>query len=707
LLYLQPSHVNDCNITLLINWKNTPLIRLVIPLLVGILTAIYLNFQSLYWVSSFGIGFLALVAMYFFSKKNITYLKEILFGGILNAVLILGGVSLIVLHTSSFKASHYSKFSNADSQYVMSVIEVPKNKPNSIQVIGEVQQVVNGDTSVVSSGLSLFYFRKDSLAMQILQGDVLQVDCELKSIQGIKNPGQFNYKNYLRFNQIYEQAFVGADNWSKLETGNVSLVSFASKIRDRLLSVLEENGLSGNEMAVASALILGYKDDLDSDLKHSYSSAGATHVLAVSGLHVGIIFLVVSFLLKFMDRSQRLKYLKVTILLIVLWFYALITGLSPSVVRAATMFSFVAVGGVFNRKAIIYNTLASSAFVLLCINPYLIMEVGFQLSYLAVLGIVYFQPKIYKLIYMPYKSVDYVWQITSVSLAAQLTTFPLGLLYFHQFPNYFFISNLVVIPGAFAIMFIGILLFVSSPFPIVSIVVGKLLSGLVFMMNWVVTQIDALPYSLLEGVSISILECWMLYLMLVFFVSGMEFKKLKYFNFSLVLFIALFVVDINEDLNLASHRELVIFDIKDEPNFNFINGKQHYFYGQPSLWADESTMLFNVEHYWGSHDLNAPDTNFLSNDLSSECLLSSDGVFSFNNYSFYYATEVDSLQKVHHLDFFYTESSFVPDEIDCKQLIIGKAVSFWARNEYLDYAHLHGIAVHDLNVDGAFQFVFE
>ncbi len=691
----------------MINWKNTPLIRLIIPLLVGVLGAIYLHFQSLVWVSYFGIALLVLVVMYFVSKKKITYLKELVFGGILNVVLMLAGVSLIVLHTSNFKANHFSKFSDAGSQYIISVVEVPKNKPNSIQIVGEVQQVVNDDTIFASSGLSLFYFKKNSDALNILQGDVLQISCEFKSIKGIKNPGQFNYKNYLRFNQIYEQTFVAENNWRPLVTGNVTLISFASKVRDKLLSILKENGLSGNEMAVASALVLGYKDDLDPDLKHSYSSAGATHVLAVSGLHVGIIFLVVDTLLKFMDKLHRMKYLKVVIILIVLWFYALITGLSPSVVRAATMFSFVAVGGVFNRKAVIYNTLASSAFVLLCIDPYLIMEVGFQLSYLAVLGIVYFQPKIYKLVYVRYKSLDYVWQITSVSLAAQLTTFPLGLLYFHQFPTYFFISNLVVIPGAFAIMFIGILLFVSAPFHVVSILVGKVLSSIVFVMNWVVTQIDVLPYSLIEGVSISIIECWFLYIVLLLFVSGIEFKKLKYFNFAIALIVGLFVIDIYEDLDLTKHRELVIYDIKDEPNFNFIHGKQHLFYAQSSLWENKSTMLFNVEHYWGSLDLIDPDTISLNNEIVEGILLYDGNVFRFSNQSFYYAASTDSIQKVNSLDFFYTESSFVPRELNCKHLIIGRSVSSWARKEYIDYAHQYGIAVHDLAKDGAFQFVFQ
>ena len=251
-------------------------------------------------------------------------------------------------------------------------------------------------------------------------------------------------------------------------------------MRDKLLNILKENGLKNNELAVASALILGYKDDLGEELKHSYSSAGATHVLAVSGLHVGIIFLVLNFLLNILDKNDRFKISKAILLICFLWAYATITGLSPSVVRAATMFSFVTIGKSFGKSSSIYNTLCASAFVLLVYNPYLIMEVGFQLSYLAVVGIVYFQSIIYKWIYVKNKFLKYIWMITSVSIAAQLTTFPLGLLYLHQSPTYLFASNLFVIPGAMLIIGLGILLFITSWIPLISGGIGWLLAKFIW-----------------------------------------------------------------------------------------------------------------------------------------------------------------------------------------------------------------------------------
>ena len=249
------------------------------------------------------------------------------------------------------------------------------------------------------------------------------------------------------------------------------------------------------------------KDELDFEVKQAYAAAGAMHVLAVSGLHVGIIFLILNTLLAILDTSKKGRIVKAIILLISLWSYAMITGLSPSVLRAATMFSFVIMGTVLNRSSSIYNTLAASAFFILIINPNLLFEVGFQLSYVAVLGIVYLQPLIYKRIYTRWWLLDKVWAITAVSIAAQIATLPLTLFYFNQFPVYFMLSNLLVIPSAAVILILGILLFIASPIPFISESIGWVLNKFIEGLNFGIKEIEVLPNSLIEGLSINVLEC--------------------------------------------------------------------------------------------------------------------------------------------------------------------------------------------------------
>ena len=280
----------------MVNWKNVPFIRIILPMIAGILIAIYQDLNSHNWLYVLGISFSVLVIILIGVKKKPTLNKELLFGGWFYFVMFLVGVNLIVFKTAKNESIHYQKITQ-NNEYLIEIVEIPKEKPNSVQIIANVFSCIDTQFNAVkSSGNVILYFEKDSISRKLLQGDKLYIQSDLNNIAPPLNPGQFNYKQYLEFNQIYQQGFVSSKNYKLLEQGGFSVISYAAGIRNHLLQILEENGLKGNEMAVASALILGYKDDLGEELKHSYSSAGATHVLAVSGLHVGIIFLVLNFL---------------------------------------------------------------------------------------------------------------------------------------------------------------------------------------------------------------------------------------------------------------------------------------------------------------------------------------------------------------------------------------------------------------------------
>ena len=243
---------------------------------------------------------------------------------------------------------------------------------------------------------------------------------------------------------------------------------FALKLRKSFINIFENQGISGRNFAVVTALVLGMDDYLDNDTRKEFSSAGAIHILCVSGLHVGVIYMVLNALLFFLKRNKYARALRSLILLIGIWFYAMLTGLAPAVLRAATMFSFVIIGTGIKRKAGVFNSLTVSAFILLLFNPFLIYNVGFQLSYAAVIAIVAIQPTIYQIWQPKNKIADNIWGITTVSVAAQLGTAPLGLFYFHQFPNYFIITNLIAIPLATLILYAGFLSVILSPLTIVA-----------------------------------------------------------------------------------------------------------------------------------------------------------------------------------------------------------------------------------------------
>src|SRR5690606_20870391 len=258
--------------------------------------------------------------------------------------------------------------------------------------------------------------------------DIISFEPILKDVPPPKNPNEFDFKRYLSYHLIHQQAYLKSTNWKLIQKAeNSSLIATAHQIRKNLIDKLNELGVKDEQLAVASALILGYKNDIDAQLQSAYSSAGAMHVLAVSGLHVGVIFILLNFIFGFLDKWKWGVYFKGVLIIICLWIYALITGLSPSVMRGATMFSFLVAAKTTKSNHVFFNTMAASALFLLIINPYLLMEVGFQLSYLAVIGIVVIHPYIYHLLYVKHWFLDKIWNITAVSIAAQIATFPLGL----------------------------------------------------------------------------------------------------------------------------------------------------------------------------------------------------------------------------------------------------------------------------------------
>jgi competence protein ComEC len=307
------------------------------------------------------------------------------------------------------------------------------------------------------------YFREDSLARHLHYGDVVVFSGNVRQVQGPSNPFVFDFKRFLNDQQVYYQAFVEKGSWrhaGKID-GN-PLSRWAEICRDTFLDVFREFGIEGQEFALAGALLLGSRDYLERETEQEFSNAGAVHVLSVSGLHVGIMYVVADKLLFFLKRQRATRKLHHILIICFIWAYAFISGLPSSVVRAALMFSLVAAGSMSKRSGENYNILAISAFIQLWINPFEITSVGFQLSYLAVLGIFAFYQPLNELVKPVNRPVVWIWSIVAVSLAAQLLTFPLGCLNFHMFPVYFLVTNMLVVPLAAIITYFAVFLLVAG-----------------------------------------------------------------------------------------------------------------------------------------------------------------------------------------------------------------------------------------------------
>ena len=545
-----------------------PFFRLLVPFVLGIIAAINIKvtieFHTLYVVLGALLAFSLLVLVLPLKWKQ----RWIIGSCIYLFLFISGGTITLNLLTESNIPT------NIEQKAIVKLLDAPEKRASSVRVLVKVLNISEKGVWVPIDEKVILYFKgNDSLAESLNYGSVLAVNLTFDEPPGAQNPNQFNYKEYLKSKQIHRVAFVKPENWFKVEQNTNPILSTSFNLRNTLIELFQEVGISGQNLAVLSALTMGYKNLLDDETRRIFSASGAMHILAVSGLHVGVLFFIVSSILFFLDRSKKGKRTKAILLILFLWFFAIFTGLSPSVLRASLMFSLVIVGTALSRKTNIYNTLSASAFVLLCFNPMLIKEIGFQLSYLAVTSIVFFYPHIYKLIYIKNKWLDKVWALIAVSIAAQLGTFPLTLFYFHQFPNYFLLTNLFAIPLASIILYLVIGMLFVSYLPAIAGILGYLLNQTLSLLNYLVSFTESLPYSITSGFSINSYQAILLLCSIVALVLFLEKRRFIFLATFLVCLLSHFSIHSYKNISQLNEQELVVFNIPGATTVGITHGE--------------------------------------------------------------------------------------------------------------------------------------
>lgn len=548
-----------------------PFVRLLVPLVLGIISGyVYPNLYIAHHRTELFIILLTIFFILLVLYKHFALYQSIwVFGLIIHAYLFLLGHSFTVYATEKFESNYYSS-QNADLLFVM-VKNEPKLSNGIVRLETEVQKIFYGSTLKQSSGKLLLAIKLDTINNYIPNyGDLLMIPAVYQEIEPPYNPGEFNYKTFLERKQIYFQSFVRGDQIEVLakNKGN-PIIAFALAKRKTLIRKYITYLPNQEAAALASTLILGYRADLSKEIIEAYSKTGTMHVLSVSGMHVGIVFLVLSALLKPMNKNKLMILIRMVLIIMTIWLYALITGFSAPVSRAAMMISFVVVGKAINRKQNTYNLIAISAFFLLIYNPYYLFDVGFQLSYLAVSGLVFFHPKIYHIWCFKYKFFDYIWSYSALSIAAQLATFPLGLYYFHQFPLYFLISNLLIVLPVTIIMYFGILLlFIPTNFILEPL--GEILSGLINLTNQSLLYIEDLPYASLSGFRINGFQLSILLILILSFVFWIKLRdKVSLWVAYLMLLFIVSSFSIERILN-HQRKELIFFSLRKNSAIAYI-----------------------------------------------------------------------------------------------------------------------------------------
>jgi len=445
-----------------------------------------------------GISFSILLVVYFISKR--LFNPKFYFAFAIFIMFLTIGISRFNFSKENLRNNHYTHFLKQKNTLVLAINKVLKPSKKYQKYTAEILQINKQPTF----GKVLLNVKKDSLKKRLQVGQFIFTDADLTNIEAAKNPFQFDYKEYLEKNQIYKQIYTDTKNIILLPKRRHSLKSVAARVRLRIIKNLKKKGLNGNELAVVKALLLGERTEITSNLRQNYTAAGAMHILAISGLHIGIIMLLISYVLKPLELFKKGKILKLILIVLFLWLYAILAGLSPSVVRATTMFTAISFGLFLNRKTDLINVLALSAVILLLINPFYIFDVGFKMSYLAVLAIVLIQPKIAGLWQPKFKLLNYFWQLISVSTAAQIGVLPLSLYYFHQFPGLFFLTNIVVIPFLGIILGLGIILLVLAYFNWLPIIFVEVYQSIIYALNHFIIWVSHQEIFLFKNISFSL-----------------------------------------------------------------------------------------------------------------------------------------------------------------------------------------------------------
>ena len=359
-----------------------------------------------------------------------------------------------------------------------------KNKTYSAEI------ETDGENNSIAK--AIIYLKKDSLSKQLKYGDVIEINARFSEIITKEN-SKFDYKKFMSQKYIYSSAYLSSSAWRKISHTN-SLISWSFGLRDKILTIFQNSNIQQQNFDVLAALVFGDKSYLDTDIYKAFATTGAMHILSVSGLHVGIVATVLLFIFSFF-KKEKYKIAKTIICIIGIWFYSCITGLCPSIQRSAIMFSLLSISIVLDRKTSTYNTLAAAAFISLLFTPNAIFDIGFQLSYLAVLGLLYFTPFIQNLFYFENKIYGYVWGIVAVSIAVQIITLPITFYYFSSFPTYSILTNIMVIPLSFIILILAIICIPFSAIPIVSDYVFKGLDISTSFLHNVIYDIVSFPKS--------------------------------------------------------------------------------------------------------------------------------------------------------------------------------------------------------------------
>ena len=546
-------------------------VKVIFPFIAGIIGAYYFQLPSvLYWIEIILPIFIFTTAVFniFYKRYKIWRYKILVSTAYYTTFFVLGAFTCL-WNTDFLKKNYFGH-----KQYEQLKIWVANEPQQTNDILRFEANVTSGylhQNTFPTTGKLLIALKLDSgLPLKLNYGDELMVTADYLPVEPAYNLGEFDFKAWLASKNIYQQTFINQNQLVNLnqQRGN-PIVKYALAVRQKQIATYRKLIKDDEAFAVASTLILGYRADLSKETLAAYSKTGTIHALSVSGMHVGIIYIMLTWLLSFLDHKKSTRILKVIIICSLIWYYSLLTGFSSSILRAAIMLTTFILAKQLNRSKNNYNVLAFTAFCLLIYQPFFIWNAGFQLSFLAVFGLIYFQPKIYKWWYIEDKWLDKLWSTIALCIAAQLATVPLSIYYFHQFPVYFILSNLFILLPITVLMYGGIAILILKVH-----FIAPAFENLIIFVNDGLKWIASLPFA---GITEIWIDRWQLLLVCILFISftvGLTYFKKQYLIIGLCSLILLQLTFAFKKIEATHQDELVLFSLRKNYAVAFIRGNK-------------------------------------------------------------------------------------------------------------------------------------
>ena len=566
-----------------------PLARIFIGFLLGIFIFRVASPDSAFVYVAITISLIGLLMCSFYCQKHSFF--KILFGSLVFLTSILTGVSTAIIHKESYNKKHYTnQITDYDRPHKLDLllVEKIKNTSKNSRYIARLKLL---DASS-SNGKVILNIDKQYNTKYLKIGNRLNVTGIIFRNKHPLNPNLFDYGKYLENQEIYAQIYVRPRQIAILKYEDSFWAGF-SNLRERIILNLEHSAISKDELNVLNALILGQQQDISPEILKDYQFAGAVHVLSVSGLHVGFILLFITFLLKPIGNSRKGSIAKLFVIILSLWAFAILTGLSPSIVRSAAMFSFVAIGIHLRRTVNIYHTLVVSMLLILLFKPSFLFDVGFQLSYLALFFILWLQPVLSN-IWEPKNSIlKYFWDILTVSFAAQIGAMPLSIYYFHQFPGLFFVTNLLILPLLGIIMAVGVAAILIAIFSTVPLIIAKSIEFLIKLLNTIIHAVASIDTFVIRNISFSkemLFGSYLVIFLVILWIKKPEFKRLILASLSIIALQGIFVFQKTETFQ---KEELIIFSCRKNTIITERIGNEVTVYSNDSILKslDENLLI--------------------------------------------------------------------------------------------------------------------